>query len=122
MLVDTIDSLAEVLPNLSTAFMQKLPTCAFITKLFDFLLTTFAIGVLSFHVAPLVTFWNLISYQDISKSVTGVQDNSIWFEPTIDIDKSSISLGISVAPIIFLDAVTKLEDTPKLFIAFTLTS
>ena len=55
MLVDTIDAFAELLPNLSTAFMQKLPTCAFITKALDFLRTTFANGVLSFQVAPLVT-------------------------------------------------------------------
>ena len=39
MLVDTIDALAELLPNLSTAFMQKLPVTAFTTKAFDFLLT-----------------------------------------------------------------------------------
>ena len=56
MLVDTIDALALLLPNLSTAFIQNDPVAEFITKLFDFLLTTFAIGVLSFQVAPLVTF------------------------------------------------------------------
>jgi len=55
-LVDTIDALAELLPNLSTAFMQKLPIAALTTKELDFLLTTFARGLLSFQVAPLVTF------------------------------------------------------------------
>ena len=56
MFVATIEALALLFPNLSTALIQNEPVAAFTTRELDFLLTTFARGVLSFQVAPVVTF------------------------------------------------------------------
>ena len=39
-LVVTIEASALAFPNLSTAFIKKLPVCAFTVKEFDFLLTS----------------------------------------------------------------------------------
>ncbi len=69
MFVYTMFSFALEFPSLSTAFINiPTPESELTVTLSDFLLVTFVKGVLEFQVAPLVTFWYLNSYQEISKS------------------------------------------------------